>query len=52
MSEDNDDGDDGKDGEGTEAETVDDRRHELPLAARLLVLAVLAHLERQQPQLG
>jgi len=43
-SEDDDGGDDEERGEDTETETIDDRRHKLPLTARLLVFVSVIHL--------
>jgi len=44
TSEDDDGADDEERGEDTETETIDDRRHELPLTARLLLFVSVIHL--------
>ena len=51
ASEDDDRCDDEQGAEDAEAETIDDHRQQLPLAAQLLVPRVFPHLARQHPQL-
>jgi len=43
---------DEEDAEDTEAETIDNHRHQLPLTTHLLHLSIFLHLARQLPQLG